>query len=110
MKVTGRIVNGRIEVDGVELPEGATVTIELLEGPSMSPEEEAFVEREYEASFDDDLVPVSEVRAQLRNGGAPELTEEEDEELWQAHLEIESGKGIPAEALLAKLLAGRESD
>lgn len=40
--------------------------------------------------------------------GPYELTEEEEEELWQADLSIERGEGIPGEVLLKKLRAHRE--
>lgn len=76
MRVTGRVVGGRIEIEGnVAPPEGAEVEV------TISDAEEPY-----------------------------ELTEEEEQELWEAHLSIERGEGIPAEVILKKLRGGRDSD
>lgn len=45
--VTGKVVNGRIEVEDVELPEGAEVTVYLHEQDAdteLTPEQEAEIE------------------------------------------------------------------
>lgn len=74
MKLTGRVINGRIEVDSEEsLPEGAPVEVTI-----------AGVDEPYE------------------------LTEEEEEELWQANLEIERGEFVTAEELLSDLKSRRQ--
>lgn len=61
----------------------------------------------------EDEMPLPEgapVEVTISEIGPYELTEEEDEELWQAHLSIERGEGIPAEVLLQKLRGKRDSD
>lgn len=74
MKLKGRVVNGHVEIEGAELPEGADAVVLIGED---------------EAPY--------------------ELTAEEDEELWQAHLEIAAGRGIPAEKILDKLRRERSA-
>lgn len=68
MKLTGRVVNGHVEVESTELPEGAEVIVLIGED---------------EAAY--------------------ELTEQEEEELLQAHMEIAAGRGVPAEKVLEKI-------
>ncbi|HVT42952.1 MAG TPA: hypothetical protein VMT00_01030 [Thermoanaerobaculia bacterium] len=73
MKLTGRVINGKIEIDDdAPLPEGASVEVMIDEA-----------------------------------GEAYDLTEEEDEELWQAHLAIERGEFVTSDDVLARLRSQR---
>jgi hypothetical protein len=72
MKLRGRVMNGRVEVDGeLQLPDGTLVEVTIAG----------------EESFD--------------------LSEEDEEELWRRHQEIEQGDFVSAEEVLKTIRSGR---
>jgi hypothetical protein len=53
--------------------------------------------------IEDDLPLPEGASVEVIIGEDYDLTEEEEEDLWQAHRSIERGEGIPAEVILRKL-------
>jgi hypothetical protein len=65
---SGKVVNGRIELDGVELPEGTEVQVYLHEEGEYTPtpEEEAELEASMDAADRGETVDADEFLQQLR--------------------------------------------
>ncbi|MGQ0835331.1 MAG: hypothetical protein ACT4O5_10505 [Gammaproteobacteria bacterium] len=71
MKVTsGRVRNGRIDVEGEPLPEGASVMILSIEGDEtfeLSPDEEAALDAALAEASRGEFVDASEVLKEIRS-------------------------------------------
>ena len=69
--MAGKVVNGRIEVEDFELPEGAEVTVYLRgddeEEFDLTPEQEAELEESIAEAERGDVVPAEEVLRELRD-------------------------------------------
>jgi hypothetical protein len=68
--VAGKVVNGRIEVEDFELPEGADVTVYLHndgeEEWDLTPEQEAELEESIAQADRGELIPAEDVLRELR--------------------------------------------
>jgi hypothetical protein len=67
--ITGTVRNGKIEVEGCNLPEGATVTVGVPEEESvieLSPEEDAELYARIQEADRGETVDAAEVRELLR--------------------------------------------
>ena len=67
MVIAGKVVNGRIEIDDVELPEGAEVTVYIEEDlVELTPEEEAEINAALDEEERGEFITGEEMLRRLR--------------------------------------------